>query len=242
MKKRSRTMRFPRRRERPFTLTELLTSVAVIAILTALLAPAIGRALAAARQTQCMNHLRQIGVALVEYSNAHDDRIPPVLASDSLVQGFPSGYWDAPIPLIRMPFAPLGLGVLLSTSPGLPSDVFGCPDNPARTPQYVKSAWESNGAVQTAYLYREGYLGFRHKLSSIENAGKAVLLDFACVANSGTILNPHDFRSVNILYSAGHVRKKRNSETVGDLFTTDSGVDGTAATPQHPFVWKNAEE
>lgn len=189
-----------------------------------------------------MNHLRQIGIALVEYANANDDRIPPVLAGDAPAPGFPGGYWNTPIPLIRMPFAPLGLGVLLSTSPGLPPDVFGCPDNPARSPDYVRSAWESNGSVQTAYLYREGYLGFRHKLSSVENAGKAVLIDFACVADSGTVLNPHDFRSVNILYSDGHVRKKSNSETVGELFTTDFGVDGGASTPQHPFVWKNAEK
>ncbi|HEY2154844.1 MAG TPA: DUF1559 domain-containing protein [Isosphaeraceae bacterium] len=60
------------RRDRGFTLIELLVVIAIIAALIALLLPAVQAAREAARRAGCVNNLKQIGLALHNYHQAHD--------------------------------------------------------------------------------------------------------------------------------------------------------------------------
>ncbi|MEX2114132.1 MAG: DUF1559 domain-containing protein [Pirellulales bacterium] len=76
-------MNLPRRRPgaRGFTLVELLVVIAIVGLLVALLLPAIQASRESARRALCGNNLRQLGIALLNYHDAH--------------QVFPRGGWVA---------------------------------------------------------------------------------------------------------------------------------------------------
>ena len=111
-------------RVRGFTLIELLVVISIVALLIALLLPAVKRARGRARIVQCSSQLRQLGMALRAYAGDYDDFLP--------VSGWGQGMWSAKLVLGGY----VGLaGAQFNSVPQItsaPEGVFRCPDEPSQ--------------------------------------------------------------------------------------------------------------
>ena len=72
-----------------FTLVELLVVIGIIAVLAALLLPALGRAKEEARATACLSNLHQVGIALQVYAQENNNKLPVMYDRD--LTGDPTG-------------------------------------------------------------------------------------------------------------------------------------------------------
>ncbi|APW59562.1 DUF1559 domain-containing protein [Paludisphaera borealis] len=144
---------------RAFTLIELLVVIAIIAVLIALLLPAVQSAREAARRAQCVNNLKQLGLAIHNYMS-QQNVFPPLVANISNAETLKSGSdpwvldWTASI-LPNMEQMPLynAINFMVGVNQGNPAAPNGlvnstvlaakvstmmCPSEDSRTPT---NAW-----------------------------------------------------------------------------------------------------
>ena len=79
-----------------FTLIELLVVIAIISILAAILFPVFARARENARRTSCLSNIKQMSLALIQYTQDYDERLPNVqivVSASMPASEYPDGVW-----------------------------------------------------------------------------------------------------------------------------------------------------
>ncbi|MBS0204229.1 MAG: DUF1559 domain-containing protein [Planctomycetes bacterium] len=92
-----------RMRASGFTLVELLVTIAIVAILIALLLPAVQQARESARRTQCKNHLKQLGLAFLNYETTFGCLPSSGKSTSTIARGhqfFPSSFFQEILPYV----------------------------------------------------------------------------------------------------------------------------------------------
>ena len=172
-----------------FTLIELLVVIAIIAILAAMLLPALSRAREKARQAVCISNLKQIGIALFLYAEDNNGYIPRYI--DGALDTLPNvwNHWHVHLTNDR-DGSPQGIPQYLPPLKPGKNNVLCCPSAPRDN---TNSSHETYGMRATSYLWGNSHRFIR--LTPLRDPdpsydGSLQPSDYGIVADSATSTLP----------------------------------------------------
>lgn len=231
-----------RRHVRGFTLVELLVVIGIIAILVGILVPVLAAARAAARRAACGANLHQIGVAIHAYASDNRGSIPfgPDPPTKTISNFYPTLGMPTSLISLEVTGNPVGLGLLLDKYLSRTPKVLFCPDADQDVDSDAELAKVGHDQAQCDYYYRHGSggdmlhpSGTDHiKLASLGlNSNsypiRALVMDQDFLCDPSLALfhvnqrTNHRRKSVNVLFSDGHVSALDNST---DQYTVNVGA------------------
>jgi prepilin-type N-terminal cleavage/methylation domain-containing protein/prepilin-type processing-associated H-X9-DG protein len=209
-----------------FTLIELLVVIAIIAILASILFPVFGRARENARKSSCQSNMKQLGLAVMQYTQDYDEKMVVAEGAYLLPTGQYSS-WDITLqPYVK------SLQIFTCPSDGGPK--FNVNGNMLRRsyamPQYLLVAGQPSGINMSEIMAPALTVQLAERRSTADNGTDhwhygAVFNNFdqtASVNNTGSVydsnndgtagpypaVGPH-LEFSNILYTDGHVKAYR---------------------------------
>ena len=248
------------RPNRAFTLIELLVVIAIIAILAAMLLPALGKAKAKAKRTACLSNMRQVGVALQMYDTDFGGKLPYPGGNETF--DFNNQFaGNNPLKALR-PY-------LGAKTPTDVTQVYICPSAlPSKKPGYTPTTFSSTAIIVSQLVLNKGLNKLRNPARTVVFQEHYVLMGAFWYEPEGTgdtytqwhtytassssewsgtarehFNNLHE-QGGNLVFCDGHSEYKKNKQTSSldfglvDASGNDSPWQPTEAHSRAPYFYR----
>jgi len=209
-----------RRRSLGFTLIELLVVITIIALLIAMLLPAIKQARESARITICASNQKQLGLSVVLYAGDHEDLLPPVRTHVDDIS--PVSIYIANNNTGGPGWT--GLGLLYPAGYVLQPLTYYCPSTPEgyyhtyRGWHGFAEGWNTDKLVRSGYNYRNGDYFEVDLHSEFDAEGRALIFDNLAWVAAEPEVHPNHLAGLNASFADTSVIWFRDPELRDTLF------------------------